>query len=252
MRSPTFWLGAGGFLITTIGLARNVKGSMIYGIVVVTLVSWFRNTSVTMFPNTPLGDANYDYFKRVFDFHTIKSTAGIISFKDFNRSEVWVALITLALRRRARHHRSHVFHGGALAGSPTTTEGLKVSTERSWWTPARPSYPDDLHDLTWESDLSRRQNYLVGMADKEQKELILLSFCLEAVILDVFRSMSHNGEWEYEDGDPCTPVNWEWVKCSNSTPPRITKIALSGKDLNGTIPSEIKQLDQLTELYAML
>ncbi|KAJ0977315.1 hypothetical protein J5N97_012789 [Dioscorea zingiberensis] len=95
MRSPTFWLGAGGFLITTIGLARNIKGSMIYGIVVVTLVSWFRNTSVTMFPNTPLGDANYDYFKRVFDFHTIKSTAGIISFKDFNRSEVWVALITL-------------------------------------------------------------------------------------------------------------------------------------------------------------
>ncbi|KAJ0977316.1 hypothetical protein J5N97_012790 [Dioscorea zingiberensis] len=71
----------------------------------------------------------------------------------------------------------------------------------------------------------------------------------DAVILDVFRSMSHNGEWEYEDGDPCTPVNWEWVKCSNSTPPRITKIALSGKNLNGTIPSEIKQLDQLTELW---
>ncbi|KAH7681496.1 Xanthine/uracil/vitamin C permease protein [Dioscorea alata] len=95
MQSPTFWLGTAGFLITTFALTKNIKGSMIYGILFVTFISWFRNTSVTMFPDTPIGDSNYDYLKRVFDFHLIKNTAGMISFKHFNRSEVWVALSTL-------------------------------------------------------------------------------------------------------------------------------------------------------------
>ncbi|XP_068666860.1 adenine/guanine permease AZG2 [Aristolochia californica] len=95
MQSPTFWLGVVGFLITSYGLMKDVKGSMIYGIVFVTLVSWFRDTSVTYFPHTPLGDSNYNYFKKVVDFHRIKNTVGAFSFSDFNRSEVWVALVTL-------------------------------------------------------------------------------------------------------------------------------------------------------------
>ncbi|XP_015954502.1 adenine/guanine permease AZG2 [Arachis duranensis] len=95
MQSPKFWLGFLGLLITSYGLMKNVKGSMIYGILFVTFVSWFRHTGVTYFPDTPLGDANYNYFKKVVDFHKIESTAGVLSFSDFNRSEVWVALATL-------------------------------------------------------------------------------------------------------------------------------------------------------------
>lgn len=95
MQSPTFWLGAVGFLIMCYGLMKEIKGSMIYGILFVTLISWIRGTGVTYFPNTPLGDTNYSYFKKVVDFHRIKTTAGTISFNDFNRSEVWVALVTL-------------------------------------------------------------------------------------------------------------------------------------------------------------
>ncbi|KAF5187559.1 Adenine/guanine permease AZG2 [Thalictrum thalictroides] len=95
LRSPTFWLGVVGFLIISYGLMKNIKGSMIYGILFVTLVSWFRDTSVTIFPHTQLGDQSYDYFKKVVDFHTMKSTAGAISFSQFNKSEVWVALVTL-------------------------------------------------------------------------------------------------------------------------------------------------------------
>ncbi|CAK9143483.1 unnamed protein product [Ilex paraguariensis] len=95
MRSPTFWLGSIGFVIMCYGLMKEIKGSMIYGIMFVTLLSWIRGTSVTIFPNTPLGDSNYKYFKKVVDFHKIKSTAGAISFNNFNRSEVWVALVTL-------------------------------------------------------------------------------------------------------------------------------------------------------------
>ncbi|KAE8688952.1 Adenine/guanine permease AZG1 [Hibiscus syriacus] len=95
VKSPTFWLAMVGFLMTCYGLMKDVKGGMIYGISFVTLVSWIRGTSFTVFPETPLGDTNYNYFKKVVDFHTIQSTAGVISFRHFNRSEVWVALGTL-------------------------------------------------------------------------------------------------------------------------------------------------------------
>ncbi|WOL02444.1 adenine/guanine permease AZG2-like [Canna indica] len=95
LQSATFWLGAAGFLITAVCLAHEVKGSMIYGIVFVTLVSWFRGTSVTVFPDTPLGNSNFDYFMKVLNFHAIKSTAGRISFAGFNQSEVWLAVITI-------------------------------------------------------------------------------------------------------------------------------------------------------------
>ncbi|PKI50354.1 hypothetical protein CRG98_029234 [Punica granatum] len=95
MRSPTFWMGSVGFVIICYGLMKEVKGSMIYGILFVTLVSWIRGTKVTFFPYNSQGDEKFNYFKRVVDFHGIQSTAGAISFTHFNRSEVWVALVVL-------------------------------------------------------------------------------------------------------------------------------------------------------------
>ncbi|WCJ36205.1 Adenine/guanine permease AZG2 [Euphorbia peplus] len=95
MHSPTFWLGAVGFIISCYGLMNEIKGSMIFGILFITLISWIRGTSVTYFPNTPIGETNYNYFKKVVDFHKIESTAGAISFTNFNTSEVWIALVTL-------------------------------------------------------------------------------------------------------------------------------------------------------------
>lgn len=95
MRSPTFWLGAVGFLLTATCLARNVKGSMIYGIVFVTAVSWIRGTSVTVFPDTPAGNAGFAYFKKLVDFHMIKSTAGQLNFGGFRHGSVWLAVLTL-------------------------------------------------------------------------------------------------------------------------------------------------------------
>jgi adenine/guanine/hypoxanthine permease len=95
MRSPTFWLGAVGFLITATCLGRDVKGSMIYGILFVTVVSWIRGTSVTVFPDTAAGNAGFDYFRKVVDFHVIRSTAGQLSFGGFRHGNVWLALLTL-------------------------------------------------------------------------------------------------------------------------------------------------------------
>lgn len=94
MESPTFWLGIVGFLIIAFCLVKNVKGAMIYGIVFVTAVSWFRNTGVTIFPNTDSGNSSFAYFKKVVDVHKIESTAGALSFKGMNKGYFWEALIT--------------------------------------------------------------------------------------------------------------------------------------------------------------
>ncbi|CAL9099355.1 unnamed protein product [Musa textilis] len=94
MESPTFWLAVVGFLIIAFCLIKNIKGAMIYGIVFVTAVSWFRHTSVTAFPDTPTGEDAYRYFKKVVDIHHIKSTAGALSFKGIGTGRFWEALVT--------------------------------------------------------------------------------------------------------------------------------------------------------------
>ncbi|XP_071693240.1 probable LRR receptor-like serine/threonine-protein kinase At1g67720 [Rutidosis leptorrhynchoides] len=67
-------------------------------------------------------------------------------------------------------------------------------------------------------------------------------------VLDAFRSMLDISDL-IEEGDPCVPAQWEWVSCSSNVPPRISKIALSGSNLEGEIPSGIKDLQDLTELW---
>ncbi|XP_045814075.1 probable LRR receptor-like serine/threonine-protein kinase At1g67720 [Trifolium pratense] len=51
------------------------------------------------------------------------------------------------------------------------------------------------------------------------------------------------------EGDPCVPTSWEWVNCSTITPPRITKINLTRKNLTGEIPRELSNMDALEELW---
>ncbi|XP_060214107.1 probable LRR receptor-like serine/threonine-protein kinase At1g67720 isoform X2 [Lycium barbarum] len=67
--------------------------------------------------------------------------------------------------------------------------------------------------------------------------------------LNAFRSMSLGSDWTDEDGDPCVPTQWEWVTCSTSIPPRITKITLSGKNVKGDLPRELQDMKGLTELW---
>uniref|UniRef100_A0A2P2PI19 Xanthine/uracil permease family protein n=1 Tax=Rhizophora mucronata TaxID=61149 RepID=A0A2P2PI19_RHIMU len=94
MESPTFWLAVVGFVIIAYCLIKNVKGAIIYGIVFVTAVSWFRNTRVTAFPNTESGNAAHEYFKKVVDVHVIKTTAGALSFSTIGKGHFWEALVT--------------------------------------------------------------------------------------------------------------------------------------------------------------
>ena len=41
----------------------RVRGAIIIGILLVSIISWPRPTSVTYFPHTPVGDSNFDFFK---------------------------------------------------------------------------------------------------------------------------------------------------------------------------------------------
>jgi adenine/guanine/hypoxanthine permease len=78
MRNPTMWLGifAGG-MFTAILMMYRVKGAIVYGILLVSIISWPRQTSVTYFPHTALGDEAFDFFKQVVTFHPIKHVLAV-------------------------------------------------------------------------------------------------------------------------------------------------------------------------------
>jgi len=67
MSSGTTWIGILGMMIIAIAMAYKSKMAFIYGVGFVTIISWFRGTAVTYFPDTEAGDARFDYFKKVVD-----------------------------------------------------------------------------------------------------------------------------------------------------------------------------------------
>ncbi|KAK5175296.1 uncharacterized protein LTR77_000434 [Saxophila tyrrhenica] len=85
MRSPTMWIGIflGGILTVMLMMFR-VKGAIIIGILLVSIISWPRPTPVTYFPYTPVGDDMFDFFKQVVTFHPIQS---ILAVQEWNVSE---------------------------------------------------------------------------------------------------------------------------------------------------------------------
>ncbi|KAI9125733.1 hypothetical protein K1719_003151 [Acacia pycnantha] len=70
----------------------------------------------------------------------------------------------------------------------------------------------------------------------------------DLTVVNEFSSMSAESVQKNE-GDPCVPTPWEWVNCSAATFPRITTINLSRRNVTGTIPSDIKNMEELTELW---
>ena len=69
------WVGifCGG-IITAYLMMYRVKSAIIIGITLVTVISWPRNTPLTYFPHTPLGDDSFAFFKKVVTFHPIEHT----------------------------------------------------------------------------------------------------------------------------------------------------------------------------------
>ncbi|KAI0065210.1 hypothetical protein BV25DRAFT_1868951 [Artomyces pyxidatus] len=95
LRSPTMWLGifVGGFFTTFLMMYR-VKGAILIGIFLTSIISWPRPTSVTAFPHTDAGDAAFDFFKKVVTFHPLKLIGNAIDY-NYGNGQVWYALITM-------------------------------------------------------------------------------------------------------------------------------------------------------------
>ncbi|KAG8862272.1 hypothetical protein FRB96_001851 [Tulasnella sp. 330] len=94
LQSPTTWLGIflGGFLTVLLMLYR-VRGAIILGIILVSLISWPRDTPVTYFPHTPSGDSDFAFFSKIVDFRRLKYTGAANDF-DYRDGKVWFALVT--------------------------------------------------------------------------------------------------------------------------------------------------------------
>jgi AGZA family xanthine/uracil permease-like MFS transporter len=97
MRNPTMWLGifCGG-IFTSFLMMYRVKGAIIFGILLVSIISWPRDTPVTFFPHTAEGDQAFDFFKKVVYFHPIKKVLGVQDWNitGENAGQFAIALIT--------------------------------------------------------------------------------------------------------------------------------------------------------------
>ncbi|XP_027340764.1 probable LRR receptor-like serine/threonine-protein kinase At1g67720 isoform X3 [Abrus precatorius] len=70
----------------------------------------------------------------------------------------------------------------------------------------------------------------------------------DSIVVNAFRLLSAES-FQTNEGDPCVPTPWEWVNCSTTSPPRITKIMLSRRNVKGEIPAELNNMEALTELW---
>lgn len=79
LQSPTVWLGIflGGILTVFLMLYR-IKGAILIGIFITSIVSWPRPTAITYFPHTPAGDSSFDFFKKVVTFRPLEKIGGAI------------------------------------------------------------------------------------------------------------------------------------------------------------------------------
>ncbi|MED6192654.1 hypothetical protein PIB30_011989 [Stylosanthes scabra] len=70
----------------------------------------------------------------------------------------------------------------------------------------------------------------------------------DSTVVNALRSASAESLLMNE-GDPCVPTPWDWINCSATTPPRISKIVLSRRNVTGEIPPELNNMNALTELW---
>jgi len=59
----------------------RVRGAILIGILLTSIISWPRPTPVTYFPHTATGDALFDYFKQVVTFHKLEKIGNVIDVR---------------------------------------------------------------------------------------------------------------------------------------------------------------------------
>jgi AGZA family xanthine/uracil permease-like MFS transporter len=70
------WIGITcGGLLTAYLMAYRFRLAIVIGILLVSIISWPRNTSFTYFPHTADGDSRFEFFRHVIAFHPISKLA---------------------------------------------------------------------------------------------------------------------------------------------------------------------------------
>jgi xanthine/uracil/vitamin C permease (AzgA family) len=63
----------------------RVRGAILIGILLTSIISWPRSTPVTYFPHTTTGDALFNYFKQVVTFHKLEKVGNAIDVSRLRR-----------------------------------------------------------------------------------------------------------------------------------------------------------------------
>jgi len=71
----------------------RIKGALLIGIFLTSIISWPRPTAVTYFPHTPAGDNLFNFFKQVVTFHPLQHIGNALDH-NYSKGKVWYALIT--------------------------------------------------------------------------------------------------------------------------------------------------------------
>lgn len=94
LRSPTMWLGVFiGGLFTSLLMLYRVRGAILIGIFLTSIISWPRATPFTFFPYNTVGDDAFDFFKQVATFRPLQRIGNVLEF-NYTNGRVWYALIT--------------------------------------------------------------------------------------------------------------------------------------------------------------
>jgi xanthine/uracil/vitamin C permease (AzgA family) len=59
-------------------MVYRIKGALLIGIFITSIISWPRPTAVTYFPHTPAGDDLFAFFKQVVTFHPLQHTGNAL------------------------------------------------------------------------------------------------------------------------------------------------------------------------------
>jgi len=99
MEGATTWVGILGLLMIIVLSIYKMKAAVLISVMSITVISWFRGVedapnAISYFPYTSDGSTRYEYFKKVFDFHTMEYSLFAMDFEIESASSFILALFT--------------------------------------------------------------------------------------------------------------------------------------------------------------
>lgn len=89
-------------MLTALLMLYRVRGAILIGIFLVSIISWPRSTPFTLFPDTAKGDAAFDFFKKVVAFKPLHKVGNAIdvSGRPTSKDPFLTALVVWCLSKR--------------------------------------------------------------------------------------------------------------------------------------------------------